>query len=76
MKENKLIEMKNKIEALTRDVQRVMNETIQIKDLAIGTLETIKKMPDYEQAIEKLKAEVTEKPSETKKTKSLGADSD
>ena len=76
MKENKLIEMKNKIEALTRVVQRVMNETIQIKDLAIGTLETIKKMPDYEQAIEKLKAEVTEKPSETKKTKSLGADSD
>ena len=70
MKENKLLEMKNKVEALTRVVQHLLNEITQVKDLAIGTLETIKKMPDYEEAIDALKKDVVEKPSETKKVKS------
>ena len=43
MKESKLLEMKNKVEALTRVVQHLLNEITQVKDLAIGTLETIKK---------------------------------
>jgi hypothetical protein len=70
MKESKLLEMKNKVEALTRVVQHLLNEITQVKDLAIGTLETIKKMPDYEEAIDALKKDVVEKPSETKKVKS------
>jgi hypothetical protein len=69
MKESKLLEMKNKVEALTRVVQHLLNEITQVKDLAIGTLETIKKMPDYEEAIDALKKDVVEKPSETKKVK-------
>ena len=43
MKENKIIEIKNKVEALTRVSQHMYNEIAQIKDLAVGTLETIKK---------------------------------
>ena len=36
-----------------------------------NTLETIKCMPDYEEAIEKLKAEMVRKSSETKETESV-----
>lgn len=70
MKESKLLEMKNKVEALTRVVQHLLNEITQVKDLAIGTLETIKKMPDYEEAIDALKKDVVEKPSKTEEVKS------
>ncbi len=76
MKENKLIEMKNKVEALTRVSQHMINELAQIKDLAIETLETIKNMPDYDEAMKKLKADVIEKSSKTEKAKPLETTSD
>ena len=76
MKENKLIEMKNKVEALTRVSQHMINELAQIKDLAIGTLETIKNMPDYDEAIKKQKADVIEKYSKAEKAEPLEATSD
>ena len=60
MKESKLIEMKNKIETLGKAVQFLMREVPQLKDLAVGTLETIKQMDDYEQAIEDLKKKMVE----------------
>ena len=44
-----------------RVTQHLINEIAQIKDLSIGTLETIKKMPGYEKALEQLKNEVTKK---------------
>ena len=44
-----------KIEALIRVVQQVLDENAYLKDLAIGTLETIKLMSGYEEAINKLK---------------------
>ena len=72
MKESKIIEIKNKVEALTRVSQHMYNEIEQIKDLAVGTLETIKKMPDYEQAIEDLKKDLAKKPSETKEVDTTG----
>ena len=55
MKEQTIIEMKNKIETLGKAVQFLMQEVPQLKDLAIGTLETIKLMNGYGEAIEKLK---------------------
>jgi len=60
MKEQTLIEIKNKVETLGKAVQFLMQETKQLKDLAVGTLETIKQMDDYEQAIEDLKKKVVE----------------
>jgi len=56
MKESKLIEMKNKVETLGGVANQLIREINNIKQLAVGTLETIKCMPDYNQAIEKLKA--------------------
>ena len=67
MKENKLLEMQNKIDAMTRVLQQLINEVRQIRDLSIGTLETIKKMPSYKKALDKLKADVVEKAKESKK---------
>ena len=55
--------LEKKIQALIGVVQQLLDENAYLKDLAVGTLETIKHMPDYEEAIEKLKAQVTEKAS-------------
>ena len=64
MKEQSLIEMKNKVEALSRVMQQVINEITNLRDLSIGTLETLKNMPGYDDAIEKLKADVIAKSDE------------
>jgi len=54
----------------------MINELAQIKDLAIGTLETIKNMPDYDEAIKKLKKDVLKKSSKAEEAKPLEATSD
>ncbi len=65
MKENTLLEMKNKVEALIRVMQQVMNEQQHLTTLAAGTLEAVKLMPGYDEAIkaltEKAKEEVEKK---------------
>jgi len=72
MKEQTLIEIKNKVETLGKLTQFLMQETKNLKDLAVGTLETIKQMPDYEQAIEKLKEKMVEKTGEAKEADTGG----
>ncbi len=67
MKEKNLIEMKNKIEAMTRVLQQLMNELNYMRELSIGTLETVKLLPGYDEAIEQLKLNVIEKNKEEKK---------
>ena len=47
-----------KIQALIAVVQRILDENAYIKDLAVGTFETVKLMPDYDAAIEALKAKM------------------
>jgi len=47
--------LEKKVQALIGVVQQLLDETAYLKDLAVGTLETIKQMDDYEQAIEDLK---------------------
>ena len=66
MKEQSLIEMKNKVDALSRVMQQIINEVTNLRDLSIGTLETLKNMPGYNDAIEKLKADVLAKSDEKK----------
>ncbi|HCD67800.1 MAG TPA: hypothetical protein DEQ56_04905 [Bacteroidetes bacterium] len=76
MKEQTLIEMKNKIETLGQAVQFLMREVPQLKDLAVGTLETIKQMDDYADAIESLKAKISKESSKTEEVKPLEEISD
>ena len=69
MKEQTLLEMKNKVEALTRVIQHIMTEMNQMRELAIGTLETVKLLPGYEEALEQLKANVEAKNKEEEEKK-------
>ena len=57
MKESTLLEMQNKIAALTRVVQQMINEMNILSTTAMGTLETVKLIPGYDRAIELLKKE-------------------
>ena len=66
MKEQTLIEIKNKVETLSKVNNYLMSEVAQLKDLAVGTLETIKQMDDYEQAIEDLKKKMAEESGKAK----------
>ncbi len=72
MKENTLLEMKNKIDAMTNVVQQLINEITHLRELSIGTLETIKLMPDYEDAIEALKKQMEDNIKEKQKAKQNG----
>jgi hypothetical protein len=58
MKENTLIEMKNKIDALTRVMQQIIYDINETKDLSRGTLEVLKKVPGYKKAVDDLREEV------------------
>ena len=51
MKEQTLIEMKNKLDRLDQILQQVIQEMYNLKNLSVGTLETIKRMPDYDEAL-------------------------
>ncbi len=55
--------LEKKVQALIGVVQQLLDETAYLKDLAVGTLETIKQMDDYEQAIEDLKKKMAEESS-------------
>ena len=55
MKESKLIEMQYKMETLGAAINRLVQELTHLKDLSVGTMELIKCMPDYDEALDKLK---------------------
>ena len=63
--------LEKKIQALIGVVQQLLDENAYLKDLAVGTLETIKQMPDSDEAIEKLKNKISEESSKTKEAESL-----
>ena len=72
MKEQTLIEMKNKIDSMTRVLQHLINETTHLRELGVGTLETLKLMPDYQDAIDELKKKMEENVEEKKKAEQNG----
>lgn len=71
MKETTLLEMKNKLDVLMRIVQQCLNEQHHLTTLATGTLETLKLMPGYDDALkaltEKAKEEFEQKEKELPK---------
>ena len=75
-KQSKTDVLEKRQQALIKVVQQLLDENAYLKDLSVGTLETIKQMPDYEDAIEKLKTKVAEESSKAEEAKSLEATSD
>jgi hypothetical protein len=65
MKENKIIEMRNKVETLGAVVQKMLGELENLRDLSVGTLETLKRIPGYQEALDDLQKDFLNK----KKTK-------
>ena len=68
-KQSKTDLLEKKIEALIRVVQQLLDENAYLKDLSVGTLETIKLMPNYEEAIEELKKKALEESSKGEEAK-------
>ena len=58
-KKQSVVELQGKkIEALIRVVQQVLEENDYLKGMATGTLQLIKRMPDYEEALAKMTKEL------------------
>jgi len=66
MKEQKLIEMLNKLDKLDNIMKEVINEMMNIRSLSVGTLEALKRMEGYDKAIEKLKADAEKEKEKAK----------
>ena len=58
MKENKLIEMWNRVEILGANTQAIIKELQNLKDLSVGTLETLKRTDGYQKAVDQLKEDI------------------
>ena len=72
MKEKTLIEIKNKVEAQSRVIQHIINEITHLRELGVGTLETLKLIPGYEDAIGQLKKNMEEEFKKNKEKQSNG----
>ena len=72
MKSSRTDLLEKKVEALVRVVQQLLDENAYLKDLSVGTLETVKQFKEYDKAIEKLKEKLAEEASEAEKAKALG----
>ena len=72
MKESTLLEMQNKIKALNNIVQQMISEITHLRELSIGTLETLKLMPGYQDAIDTLKKQMEDNVKEKQKAKQNG----
>jgi hypothetical protein len=70
-KQSRIDLVEKKIEALIRVIQQIMDENAYLKDLAVGTLETVKLMPDYQEAIDKLKENLQKEEEDKPKEKKL-----
>jgi|TARA_B110001452_G_scaffold166653_1_gene139146 hypothetical protein len=64
-KQSRLDNLEKRMAAVTNVIQQLINETSYLKDLSIGTLETIKNMSGYDEAIEKLKEKMAAESSKT-----------
>lgn len=70
MKEETLIQIKNKVERLETTMQQVIQELYNLKNLSVGTLETLKRMPKYDKALDQLKKDSEQEKKQQDKTKS------
>jgi hypothetical protein len=72
MKSSRTDLLEKKIEALVRAVQQLLDENAYLKNLSVGTLETVKLMNSYEEAIEKLKEKLANETGESEEVNTSG----
>ena len=54
-KQSRVDNLEKRMAAVTNVLQQLINELNNVKTISMGTLQAIKEMPDYDEAIEKLK---------------------
>jgi uncharacterized protein YukE len=54
-KQSRVDNLEKRMAAVTNVLQQLINELNNVKTISMGTLQTIKEMPDYDGAIDKLK---------------------
>lgn len=54
-KQSRVDNLERRMAAMTNVMQQLINEIQNTKTMALGVYQTIKEMPDYDEAIEKLK---------------------
>jgi len=64
MKEQKIIEMKNKVEVLGQVLQSQVQENDYLRTMVVGLTALIKNMPGYEEAVKKTIEENNKKKDE------------
>jgi|TARA_B110000503_G_C7040408_1_gene367970 hypothetical protein len=57
MKEQTLLNMKHDLSKLVETTQHIINDLVMVRTIASGSLQTIKLMPGYDEAIAKLQEE-------------------
>lgn len=65
MKENKLIEMSNKIESLTRVTQQIIHKITQLEMLLVHITEVVKRLDEYQNISDQLKQESDDRKGDT-----------
>ena len=56
-KQSRVDNLEKRMAAMTNVVQQLINEVQHLRTLSLGSLQTIKKLPGYDDAIEELKKE-------------------
>ena len=59
-KTGRVKQLERKMHSCAQLIEQLLRQNTYLRDLAVGTLETIKLMPDYEEAIQKLKDQTAE----------------
>ena len=67
MKEQKLIQMKNRIDKLEDTMELVIKEINNLRQFSISVLEVSKRMPSYSKAVKKLRADIDKEKEQAKK---------
>ncbi len=65
--------MKSNVEGIKRVLQQVVTEITHLRELGVGTLETLKLIPGYDQAIKDLQTNMEEQAKEQSKAEQNGA---
>ena len=65
-KQSRVDSLEKRVAAMTNVIQQLIQEVTNLRTLSFGTLETIKQMPGYNEALEKLKEKTTETNNEKK----------
>lgn len=68
MKENKLIEMSNKIDATIKITQQIINKVNTLEHLIINMIEIIKRLEEYEEITNQIKSESNDRKTDIKET--------